>query len=185
MALWGTTDQADNKPKYLTADEKTATVGVSVAEAQLANNRAAGIKTPGWTKVSSYVDAQGNTRSKAEVLVAFGGNITGDAADDAVVGDRTIAITTQPAATSAVAGATATFTVVATVTPTATLTYQWQKQEAGATTWSDISGATSASYTTGTLAVLADNGDKFRVKVGAADTRTVNSRSATLTVTAS
>lgn len=183
MALWGKTDQASDKPKFLNTTEKAATVGVSVAEAQLANNRAAGLKTQGWSKTVSYVDAQGNTRNKTEILVALGGDISSDDADDAVVGDRTITISAHPASVSRAAGLTATFSVTAAVTPSTALTYQWQKQEAGTRTWSNIVDATSASYTTGVLTVADDNGDKYRVVIGAADTRSVNSNAATLTVT--
>lgn len=184
MSLWGKTDAAGSKPKFLNTDDATATVGVSVTEAQNANNRSAGIKTPGWNKVTSYTDAQGNVRNKVETLVAFAGDITSDAADDAVAGDRVITISVHPVSTSVVTGGTATFSVTAAVAPTTTLTYQWQKQEAGTRTWTNVSGATSASYTTDVLTVAADNGDKYRVVVGAADTRSINSNSATLTVTA-
>lgn len=180
----GLTVTATEEPAYVMDSERANVVGVSVAEAQNANNRAAGIKTPGWTKTVTYTDAQGNTRNKSEILVAFGGDIVGDAADDAVVSDRVITITTQPTATSAVEGETATFTVVASVSPSTTISYQWQKQEAGTTTWANVVGATLASYTTGVLAVAADSGDKYRVVLSAADARSINSRSATLTVTA-
>lgn len=194
MALWGKTDAAGSKPKYLNdtavndqaASDKASTYGVSVSEAQQTGNREKGVKTPGWTKTVSYTDAQGNTRNKTEVLVAFGGDFTGaDAADDAVIVDNTITIGTQPAATSVVAGGTATFSVVATIAPAGSVTYQWQKQEAGTTTWSAISGATSDSYTTGALTVADDNGDKYRVVVSGTTAKAVTSRSATLTVTAS
>lgn len=182
MSLWTTTDNAGGKPQYLNASEKTATVGVSVAEAQLANNRAAGIKTPGWNTTLTYTDSDGNTRNKTEVLVAFGGDITSDAADDAVVGDRTITIGTQPQAATVFEGQAAEFSVAASVTPSTALSYQWQKQEAGTKTWSNISGATSNSYETGTLTIADDNGDKYRVQISAADTRTVTSTAALLTV---
>ena len=193
MALWGKTDAAGSKPKYLSnttvndqaASDKASTYGVSVSEAQQTGNREKGVKTPGWTKTVSYTDAQGNTRNKTEILVAFGGDFTGaDAADDAVIVDNTITIGTQPAATSVVAGGTATFSVVATIAPAGSVTYQWQKQEAGTTTWSAISGATSDSYTTGALTVADDNGDKYRVVVSGTTAKAVTSRSATLTVTA-
>lgn len=86
MALWTMNDEEAGKPKYLsdnlvngqTVSDKDATVGVDVAEAQNPTNRAKGIKTPGWTKYVTYVDAQGRTRNKAEILVAAGGNMTGD-----------------------------------------------------------------------------------------------------------
>lgn len=194
MALWGKTDAAGSKPKYLNdtavndqaASDKASTYGVSLSEAQQTGNREKGIKTQGWTKTVTYTDAQGNTRNKTEVLVAFGGDFTGsDASDDAVVLDNTITIGTQPAATSVVTGGTATFTVEATIAPAGSVTYQWQKQESGSSTWSAISGATSASYTTGALTVADDNGDKYRVVVSGTAAKAVTSRSATLTVTAS
>lgn len=193
MALWGKTDTAGSKPKYLSdtlrndqaVTDKAATYGVSVQEAEQPDNRQRGIKTPGWTKTTQYTDAQGNVRNKSEILVAFGGDFTGaDANDDAVVVNDTVTIGTQPAATSVVAGGTATFSVAATVTPSGTPTYQWQKQESGSTTWSNIVGATSASYTTGALTVADDNGDKYRVVVSATGAKSVTSRSAALTVTA-
>lgn len=194
MALWGKTDAAGSKPKYLSdtlkndqaATDKASVYGVSIQEAQQTGNREKGVKTPGWTKTLSYTDAQGNVRNKSETIVAFGGDFTGaDASDDAVIVDNSITIGTQPTAQSAVAGATATFSVEATIAPAGSVTYQWQKQEAGTSTWSAISGATSASYTTGALTVNADNGDKYRVVVSGTAAKAVTSKSVTLTVTAS
>jgi hypothetical protein len=80
-------------------------------------------------------------------------------------------ITTQPANQTVTVGQTATFSVVA--TGTAPLTYQWQKNSA------NISGATSASYTT-PATVSGDNGATFRVMVTNSVT-TITSNSATLT----
>jgi hypothetical protein len=62
-------------------------------------------------------------------------------------------ITTHPANQLVTLGATATFSVIATGTPP--LSYRWQKNG------SDISGATSASYTT-PATVSGDNGAIFR-----------------------
>ena len=83
-------------------------------------------------------------------------------------------ITTQPAAQTVTEGQTATFSVTA--AGTAPLIYQWQKNS------TDISGATSATYTTPATAI-ADNGAQYSVVVfnGAG---TVTSDKATLTVTA-
>src|SRR5690349_22059672 len=64
------------------------------------------------------------------------------------------AVTTQPASQTVTAGQAATFTVVA--SGTAPLTYQWQKNGA------NISGATSASYTTPTT-TTSDSGSTFDV----------------------
>jgi Immunoglobulin I-set domain len=84
-------------------------------------------------------------------------------------------ITTQPANQTVVVGQTATFTVVA--TGTAPLSYQWQN---GTT---NITGATSASYTTPATA-LTDNGSQFRVIVSNAVNPPATSNYATLTVNA-
>ena len=81
-------------------------------------------------------------------------------------------ITTQPANQTVTAGQTATFSVVA--AGTSPLTYQWQKNNA------NISGATSASYTT-PATVSGDNGATFRVIVTNPLTN-ITSNSATLTV---
>lgn len=86
MSLWTMVDEAAGKPKYLNTADKAATYGVDVTEAQVASNIAKGINTPGWVKYTTYTDAQGNTRHKAETLVAAS-SMTGDAADDSVVAD--------------------------------------------------------------------------------------------------
>jgi alpha-tubulin suppressor-like RCC1 family protein len=89
------------------------------------------------------------------------------------------AIATQPANASVTEPAAATFTVAA--TGAATLAYQWQRNVSG--TWTDLAGATSASYTTPATTRAADNGAQFRVTVsnGAG---TVVSNPVTLTVLA-
>jgi len=69
---------ANEQPKYIAISELADVYGISEAEAQNATNRAKGIDTPGWVKYTTYTDAQGNTRHKAECLVAFSG-IQGDA----------------------------------------------------------------------------------------------------------
>lgn len=83
-------------------------------------------------------------------------------------------ITTQPANASVTAGQTATFSVVA--TGSGTLAYQWRKNG------TDITGATSASYTT-PATITADNGAQFTVVVSNAY-GSVTSTAATLTVAA-
>lgn len=83
-------------------------------------------------------------------------------------------ISTQPASQSGFVGGTATFTVTA--AGTSPLSFQWKKNG------SAISGATSSSYTTPTLA-LTDNGAKYTVTVTNVTTQTVTSSEASLTVT--
>ena len=83
-------------------------------------------------------------------------------------------ITTQPANQTVKTGQTATFAVVA--SGTAPRSYQWQKNGA------NISGATSASYTT-PATTSADNGSTFKVVVSNS-AGSVTSSAATLTVNA-
>ena len=87
-------------------------------------------------------------------------------------GPNAPAITTQPASITVNAGSTATFTGVA--GGAGPFTYQWLKNGVA------IAGATSASYTTPTLA-STDNGEVYSVIVGNAS-GTVTSTAATLTV---
>ena len=84
------------------------------------------------------------------------------------------AITLQPLDVAAQAGNTVSFSVVATGTPAPS--YQWRRNGA------PIAGATSATYTTPSLA-LADNGASYSVVVSNSQ-GTVTSRSAALVVTA-
>jgi hypothetical protein len=181
MSLWSNTDATASEPKNLTSAEKDTVFGLDVAEAQTAENQAKGLNTPGWVKYATYTDAQGNTRHKSEVLVAIS-TITLD--NDTIAPEITIG--TQPANQSVTAPAAATFSVVATRTGSGSLTYQWQIQQEGAGAWADISGATSASYTTGATATGdgagATDGDKYRVVVSLAGAESVTSSAATLTV---
>jgi hypothetical protein len=99
---------------------------------------------------------------------------TGTISKSPISGPIAPTITTQPANQSVAAVQSATFSVVA--AGTAPLTYQWQKNNA------NITGATSASYTT-PATVSADNGSTFRVVVSNS-AGNITSSSATLTVTA-
>jgi hypothetical protein len=178
-------------------------------EAQQAENIARGLKVPGWTNYRSYTDANGNVRHKSEVLVAMSaysgatgvGTLqaqTGDASDDTVLVDATVAITVQPAATkSATAGAAIAplATLTATIIGAGSLTYQWQHSVNGGVSYSNINpdGGIFTGVTTNTLGVnvgMTDtsstwNNAKFRCVVGASTGNTdVTSTATTLTVTA-
>ena len=164
-----------------------AIVFVDNDEAQTTTNRAKGIKNAGWWLYSTYTDVNSVTRHKASCLVALksGATAAGDQ-EDTIAADLAITIGTHPQSVTKTAPATATFTVVATVnSDQVPLTYQWQIQQEGSGAWANISGATSASYTTGATATGdgagATDGDKYRVVVTAGDT-TATSNSATLTV---
>ena len=166
---------------------------VDQTEAQKTSNKAKGIHGGGWYLYSTYTDAQSNTRHKAELLAELQviPSVSGDA-EDTIAADVTITIGTQPQNASVTAPAPATFTVVATASaaiPAAVLGYQWQIQQEGSGAWANISGATSASYTTGATATGdgagATDGDKYRCVVSVtnlADVQSVTSDAATLTV---
>ena len=91
----------------------------------------------------------------------------GDAKQDSriVIEASFIDITTQPSSVVLQSG-TATFNVVASVSGISgqTVSYQWQKRGSGETSFSDITGATSASYTTPTLS-SSNNNDRYRCKL--------------------
>ncbi len=87
-------------------------------------------------------------------------------------------ITTQPSSQTVTAPATATFSVVASGLPSPT--YQWQQEVSGGTSYTTISGATSASYTT-PATTSANNGIKFECIITNV-AGNVTSSAATLTV---
>lgn len=180
----GLTVTANEQPAYIPETDLDKVFGISVAESQQTNNIAKGINTPGWVRYVTYTDSGSVTRHKAETLVAFGA-ISGDADGSTFPDVPVITISAHPANLSRVAPATATFTVTASATNSGVLSYQWQKQESDdTTTWTNISGATSASYTTGATSAASDNGDKYRVVVSATlGAVSVTSNVATLTVT--
>ena len=67
-------------------------------------------------------------------------------------------------------------------TPAATLTYQWQKKEVGASSFVNITNATSSSLTLTALTNAADNGDQYLVIVSANGAPSVTSNTTTLSV---
>jgi len=89
-------------------------------------------------------------------------------------------IALQPADVSVVAPATVTFTAAAGGVPSPTA--QWQQSTDSGATWTNITAATSASFTT-PATVLADSGKRFRAVFTNAS-GSVNSNAAVLTVTA-
>jgi len=188
---------------------------IDANEAKQPENRARGLKTPGWWLYRSWTNADSTVQHRAECLIAMGAYHgatgfgtyqaeTGDlgtglrngATDDPVAVDGTITITAQPVSVTKVAPATATFSVTATLTGAGSLTYQWQVQEGGTGSWTNVSrgtGGTTASYTTAATivpgasgaATTDSNGDKYRCVIGATTGVTsVTSDPATLTTTA-
>lgn len=82
----GATITGQDSPKYVPAADIGNIYGVDQAEAAVVSNKAKGLDTPGWVRYVTYTDMHGNTRHKAETLVAFS-SMTGDASDDSVVAD--------------------------------------------------------------------------------------------------
>jgi hypothetical protein len=90
-----------------------------------------------------------------------------------------ILITKQPTNDYVNVGATGTFSVTA--TSALTLTYQWYEASPGSSSFSAVSGATSATLTQ-TSSTLAESGSVFYVVVSNGTTRSVTSSSAALFV---
>ncbi len=88
------------------------------------------------------------------------------------------AVTTQPASVTVTAGSTATFTAAASGNPTPTV--QWQFSTNSGSSWTNISGATSATYTT-PATVAGNTGTQYRALFTNA-VGTATSAVATLTV---
>lgn len=80
MALWKETDTANGHPNYLSEEEADKVFFVDKTEMTFTANRSKGIKTPGWNLYETYVDSDGNTRHRAEALVAMkvAANTAGD-----------------------------------------------------------------------------------------------------------
>jgi hypothetical protein len=190
MALWGKVDNEASKPKYLSDDlrndqsvsDKDATLGVDVSEAQTAANIAKGIKTPGWTEYRTYTDTHGNTRNKAEVLVAFGGDFTGGD-NDTIDPDPVITIDTQPSAASVTSPDPATFTVEASITRGAAISYQWEVSTDSGSSWEEIDGATTDELVVESTADEYVDANEFRVVVSAVGATAVTSNAVALTIT--
>ncbi|HKW61802.1 MAG TPA: immunoglobulin domain-containing protein [Candidatus Acidoferrum sp.] len=126
---------------------------------------------------ASYTTPATTTSDSGSTFVVVVSNSAGTATSNAAtltVNPAPVAptITTQPANQAVTAGQTATFSVIA--TGTAPLSYQWQKNGA------NISGATSASYTT-PATTTADSGSTFKVVVSNS-VGSATSNAATLTV---
>jgi hypothetical protein len=168
---------------YATAARRT--VFIDDTEATLAENIERGLTAPGWWEYMTYTDADGNTRHKANHLVAFkDAPVNAADLDDNVAADVASAVTisVQPAdvgdgATTleVPAAAVATFAVTASAT-TGNLVYLWQRRTSSTARWSNITasldGSAYTDFTTATLTVaqaaLADltlDGYEYRVKI--------------------
>ena len=166
-------------------DSNTGTLYfVDTTEDSLNENRSRGMDGPGWWVYKTFVDQDGNTRHKAELIayVRETAANAGDWTDDTKVADVASAVTigTQPASavtsTGAWADGYAEFTVATSTTGTpGSLSYQWQVQTASSTTrWTNVTntgiygGATTATLTITGVTTTAYDGYKYRVKINSA-----------------
>jgi hypothetical protein len=88
-------------------------------------------------------------------------------------------VTTQPLSQSYTSGSTLTFTSAASGTPTPTI--QWQLSTNGGSTWSNISGATSTTFTSGTLNGFENGWELRAVFTNSVSSATSNAATATET----
>ena len=170
---------------------------VDANEAVQPENRARGIKGPGWWAYRSWTNADGSVQHRCEQLIAMGAYAgatgfgtyqaqTGDnAADDANVIDATTSITVQPTNRTTIAPGGTNFPVTSTATGAySALTYQWQISNDAGATWSNLSNAgVYSGVATNTLVVSNStglNGKKYRVICG---TNTANTNATSVAVT--
>ena len=119
MSLYGKDDSNANKTKagigVAGSSQAKTIVFIDDTEAQLAENKARGVGSPGWYSFFTYTDMHGHTRYKSEQLVSIAGpeaNASETQSDDTIGADITSVITpgtVADATTYAPAGAVAVF----------------------------------------------------------------------------
>lgn len=168
---------------YATAARRT--IFIDEVEATLAENIERGLTAPGWWEYMTYTDTDGNTRHKAQHLVAFKDAPANTAdADDDVAADVASAVTISVQPVDVGDGTTtlevpaagdSTFSVTASA-DTGNIVYLWQRRTSSTGRWTNIAATTDSSaytgFTTATLTVaqaaLADltlDGYQYRVKL--------------------
>jgi hypothetical protein len=205
MAQWGNTDDAANSVlwavsqlnKTANTTNQTALFGNTTANAFITNATVgqfgAGVQEvqangdithSGWILRTTGTGGRAG-RVTHEVLVAGGYTFTVDAADDAVLPDYVLRITSQPANATANTSAAenATFTVVGASKPTgATLAYAWTYANGDTIAAGANVGVTTGATLTVNSAVQTTNA-AFKVLVSTTGGANVTSANATLTIT--
>lgn len=128
----------------------------------------------------SKLDCNNNLTNKGTILVETGGTVSGQLKNGTTV--TTPSITAQPTGQTVTEGTQAAFSVSATA-GSETPTYQWQQSTDNGGSWTDISGATEASYTISST-TTSMSGNQYRCVVKSASGVGVISQAATLTVQA-
>ena len=126
----------------------------------------------------SSLNANGKLTNDGTINVESGGSVSGSLSGGSTE-ITTPTITTHPTSQTVTEGNPATFSVTASDAQT----YQWQQSTDNGSSWADIIGAASASYTT--AATTTDmNGNQYRCMVKSTSGVGVISQTATLTVQA-
>jgi len=133
--------------------------------------------TTNTLNLSNVPSANNGYQYQAIVSVAGCGSVTSNAATLTVNGAASV--TTQPSSVTVCDGSDAVFTVVA---GGASVTYQWQQSTDGGTTFTPISGATSATLTVPAVTPAMNNYQYNVIISNACTPAGVTSANATLTV---
>jgi len=188
----GVSATVKQSPKWLAAGSDKTVQSINLIFGVDKNEATAATppEIPGWVYTNTYTDMHGNSRRKAEVLVAMPSISTATDDEDTVYPDYRIVIGTQPASKS-VANTTAnTFTISVTTIPTGgSVNYRWQQAANANAAFVDLTNTgTFTNTTTATLnfanSSVAGTGSIYRVQMnvtGATASNTVSSN-AVLTV---
>lgn len=185
-----------NAPTALTAQPQNAVVcaGGSATFNSTATGTGIGyqwqLSTNGGGTWNNIAGATSASYTEPSVINAMDGYqyrvvVSGTCAPTSVISSAAIlsvgnpsAFTAQPGATTVCAGQNASFSATATGS---SLTYQWQQSTDGGTTWTNVTGATSASLNL-TAVTVPMSGTQYRLQVFSCTPTPIISSTATLTV---
>ena len=184
MSLYGRTDSNANVTKagrgIAATSQAKQVLYIDETEAALEQNKERGLNAPGWWSYFTYTDASGATRHKAEQMVFIAGgdtNANETQLDDAIASDVTSSVTIQlqPASQTGLSDpANVSIPVTISTSPGGSGVYQWQRQTATGTRWTNVTAGGVYAVADGNLdttLVLTGidkatfDGYKFRVKI--------------------
>jgi len=133
-------------------------IGLDLDEAKVPSSKAKGLKTQGWNHFITYTDAHGDTRFKAECLVAlsklFDSANVSDYADDSTVLDQYIYFASEPSDQSKAANSNVTLRVSVLSAPAgASPSYQWKSSPNNIVFANISNGGVFTGATTNTLQI--------------------------------
>ncbi len=170
-------DGSNNKNIFTKATFDKSTLGPNQVALNTGDNKAGSLV--GWDNIEPGADGTFSIEAQQYVGAAPFGTPSAAAYGYAfnaiylaeIESTGSLKITENPSNQRLPAGKTATLKVVA--SNTQAITYQWQKAAAGSATFTDVTGATLATYTTPALTV-ADDGAKFRCNLTSGSTKLVS-----------